>query len=80
MSNGRTQQSRDTTTTTTTTTITLMGADPLTPAKGYTPARETSPFRGKGLDQLTLALPYPSSPALCRKDTTYPWSYRLRSP
>ena len=37
-------------------------------------------LRGKGLDPLTLALPYPSSPALGRKDTTYAWSYRLRSP
>ena len=54
--------------------------DQLTTAKGNTPAREISPFRGKGLDQLTLALPYPSSPALGRKDTTYAWSYRLRSP
>ena len=25
-----------------------------------------------------MALPYPSSPALRRKDTTYAWSYRLR--
>ena len=55
-----------------------MAADPLTPAKGNTPAREISPLRGKGLDRLTLALPYPSSPALRRKDTTYAWSYRLR--
>ena len=52
--------------------------DQLTTAKGNTPAREISPLRGKGLDRLTLALPYPSSPALRRKDTTYPWSYRLR--
>ena len=28
---------------------------------------------------LSSALPYPSFPALCRKDTTYPWSNRLRS-
>ena len=32
------------------------------------------------MDRLTLAFPYPSTPALGRKDTTYPWSYRLRSP
>ena len=56
-----------------------MGDDPLTLAKGSTPAREITPLGGKGLDQLTLAFPYPRTPALCRKDTTYPWSYRLRS-
>ena len=56
-----------------------MRADPPTPAKGNTPVREISPLRGRGLDQLTSALPYPRSPALCRKDTTYPWSNRLRS-
>ena len=56
-----------------------MGDDPLTLAKGSTPAREITPLGGKGLDPLTLAFPYPRTPALCRKDTTYPWSYRLRS-
>ena len=57
-----------------------MRADPPTPAKGNTPAREISPLGGRGLDPLTSALPYPRLPALCRKDTTYPWSNRLRSP
>ena len=28
---------------------------------------------------LSSALPYPSFPALCRKDTTYPWNNRLRT-
>merc|ERR1712078_49405 len=50
-----------------------------TPAKGSTPAREISPFTGGRVSILSLALPYPSFPALCRKDTTYPWSNRLRS-
>ena len=66
-------------TTTTTTTITLVRADPPTPAKGNTPAREISPFTGGRVSILSSALPYPSFPALCRKDTTYPWSNRLRS-
>ena len=49
------------------------------------PRRETHqlgrspPLGGRGLDQLTSALPHPSFPALCRKDTTYTWSNRLRS-
>ena len=61
------------------TTITLVRADPPTPAKGNTPAREISPFTGGSVSILSSALPYPSFPALCRKDTTYPWSNRLRS-
>ena len=31
------------------------------------------------VSELSSALPDPRSPALCRKDTTYPWSNRLRS-
>ena len=55
-----------------------MADDRRTLAKGSTPAREISPLGGKGMDRLTLAFPYPSSPALGRKDTTYAWSYRRR--
>ena len=39
----------------------------------------TSPLGGRDLDHLSRKLPYPRSPALCRKDTTYPCSNRLRS-
>ena len=50
-----------------------------TPARGSTPARDISPSTGGSVSILSSALPYPSFPALCRKDTTYPWSNRLRS-
>ena len=36
--------------------------------------RATIPPRGLGLDQSYPAIPYPSSPAECCKDTAYPWS------
>ena len=36
--------------------------DPLTPAKGSTPAREASPLGGRGLDQLTTHYPIPDLP------------------
>ena len=39
-----------------------MGDDPLTPAKGSTPAREASPLGGRGLDQLTTHDPIPDLP------------------
>ena len=55
--------------------MTLMGDDPLIQL------REASPSRGgEAMPTLLFAPPYPSFPALCRKDTTYPWSNRLRSP
>ena len=39
-----------------------MGDDPLTPAKGSTPAREASPLGGRGLDQPTTHYPIPDLP------------------
>ena len=48
---------------------------------GLTPSPEKGdfPIWGGGASTLDPALPYPSFPALCRKGTTYQWSYRLRS-
>ena len=39
-----------------------MRADPPTPAKGSTPAREVSPLGGRSLDQLTTHYPIPDLP------------------
>ena len=39
-----------------------MRADPPTPAKGNTPAREISPFRGKGLANDPQHFPIPDLP------------------
>ena len=54
-------------------------ADQLTTSKGNKPVREISPFRGGRVTKRSSALPSPRSPALFRKDTTYPRSNRLRS-
>ena len=49
------------------------------PEREAQPTSATPPLGGRDLDHLSRKLPYPRSPALCRKDTTYPWSNRLRS-
>ena len=49
------------------------------PERVAQPTSATSPLGGRDLDHLSRELPYPRSPALCREDTTYPWSNRLRS-
>ena len=64
----------------TTTTTTLCAPTRLHQRTGSITDKCYHPSRGKHLDQQTSALPYPSFPALCRQDTTYPWSNRLRSP
>ena len=47
---------------TTTTTITLVRDDPPTPARGSTPAREISPFRGEALAYYPRHFPIPAFP------------------
>ena len=47
---------------TTTTTITLVRDDPLPTAKGNTPAREISPFRGEELAYYPQHFPIPAFP------------------
>ena len=49
------------------------------PEREAQPTSATPPLGGRDLDHLSRKLPYPRSPALCRKDTTYPCSNRLRS-